>query len=241
MSTLLWRLVGWDIQLQARENIYAFTVLTTAGFALFLTLLPAEAPPTILSLVLYFDPAIVGGSFVGSIVLMERSQNTLSALAVSPASAADYVLSKVITLTLLAIAGSLCLVAVAFWVPPIDMLLRFTLVLVFTGAIGALGGLLIVAGANSMNHFLARAIPITLALFLPFLSHFGIVTGVWQWVLFAINPGHAMLRAMLWAADPAAVTLPDIVYALGYMAIFCLVLFRWAVAVYSSELSRVEE
>ena len=241
MSAILWRLVRWDIRLQARENIYAFTVLTTLGFAIFIWLLPPEAPHTIFTLVLFFDPAIVGASFVGAIVLMERSQNTLSALAVSPASARHYILAKVITLTALAIAGSLALVAAAYWVPPPDMVARFTLALVLTGAIGALGGLLIVAGANSMNHFIARALPITIILFLPLLSHFGIVTGLWQWLLFAINPGHAMLRIMLWAADPSSVTLADILYAFAYLAVLALLLFRWADAVYSSELSRVEE
>lgn len=241
MNAMLWRLVGWDIQLQAREKIYAFTVLTTGAFAIFLRLLPEDAPPTIFTLVLFFDPAIVGASFVGSIVLMERSQNTLSALAVSPASAVHYVQAKVVTLTLLAIAGSLALVSVAFWVPPLDMILRFTLALIFTGAVGALGGLLIVAGANSMNHFIARAMPITIILFLPLFSHFGVVTGLWQWLLFAVNPGHAMLRMMLWAADPSAVTLADLVYAFAYMGLFAIVLYRWAIAVYGSELSRVED
>jgi fluoroquinolone transport system permease protein len=241
MSAILWRLVGWDIRLQARESIYAFTVLTTLGFAVFLLLLPPDAPPTVFTLVLFFDPAIVGASFVGSIVLMERSQNTLSALSVSPASARHYILAKIITLTALAIVGSLFLVFVAFWVPPWDMLARFTIALVFTGAVGVLGGLLIVAGANSMNHFLARAMPITLILFLPLLSHFGVVTGLWQWLLFAINPGHAMLRIMLWAADPSLVTPADVIYGFAYMAVACVVLFRWAEAVYSSELSRVEE
>jgi fluoroquinolone transport system permease protein len=241
MNGILWRLVRWDIQLQARENIYSFTVMTTAVFGLFLLLLPADAPPTVFTLVLFFDPAIVGASFVGAIVLMERSQNTLAALAVSPASAADYVQAKVVTLTALAIVGSLCLVAVVYWVPSIETLLRFTLALVFTGAVGALGGLLIVAGANSMNHFLARAMPVTIILFLPLFSHFGVVTGFWQWLLFAINPGHAMLRMMLWAADPSAVTLADTIYAFVYLGFTGVVLYRWAVATYSSELSRVEE
>lgn len=241
MSSTLWRLVLWDAQLQARENIYLFTVLTTLAFAIFLKLLPPDAPPTIFTLVLFFDPAIVGASFVGSIVLMERSQNTLSALSVSPAPVRDYILAKVVTLTLLAIAGSLFLVAVAFWIPPIDMVLRFTLVLIFTGAVGVLGGFLIVARAKSMNHFIARAMPITIILFLPLLAHFGVITGFWQWLLFAINPGHAMLRAMLWAADPAAVSSADIIYAFAYMTLMIAVFFRWCVVTYTSELGRVEE
>jgi hypothetical protein len=121
------------------------------------------------------------------------------------------------------------------------MVLRFTLVLIFTGAVGALGGFLIVARARSMNHFIARAMPITIILFLPLLSHFGVITGFWQWLLFAINPGHAMLRAMLWAADPASVSSADIIYAFTYMTLMIAFFFKWCVVTYTSELGRVEE
>lgn len=103
-----------------------------------------------------------------------------------------------------------------------------TLALAFTGVLGVLGGLVMVATADSLNHLIARAFPVSVGLYLAFLAHFGAVGGWLSWVLFGINPGHAMLLALLWAANPAAVTLVETIYAFGYMAILSTLLLRWA-------------
>jgi fluoroquinolone transport system permease protein len=232
------RLVVWDIKLQARENVYLFTVLTTLAFSTVLLLLPDRAPDTVVTGILFLDPAVVGTGFVGGIILMERSQNTLAALAVSPARPSDYVVSKIITLTVLTFAGGMALVCVAYWPLPPDRAIRFVIAMAFTGALGVVGGILLVATANSMNHFIARAFPVSVALYLAFLAHFDVVTGVWAWVLFGLNPGHAMLRSLLWAADPANVSTAEAVYAFGYMGLLIAVFFAWALRLYADNVAR---
>jgi fluoroquinolone transport system permease protein len=234
----LMRLVGWDIQLQARENVYAFTVLTTAAFAVVVSLLPADVPPSVVIAILYLDPAVVGTSFVGAMVLMERSQNTLPALAVTPLSPVDYVVSKIITLTGLTLAGAMALVAVAWWPLSLDLVARMVLALAFSGTLGVLTGLALIATANSMNHFIARAFPLSLVLFLPFFAHFGMVDGWLAWLLFGINPGHAVLRSLLWAADPGAVDIVEVVYAFGYMAVLIAVLLPWTIHLHTATIGR---
>jgi fluoroquinolone transport system permease protein len=140
--------------------------------------------------ILFLDPAIVGASFVGAIILMERSQNTLVALAVSPATPPDYLLSKIITLTLLTFAVGMSLVCIAYWPISVARVIRFSIALSFTGALAVTGGVLLVAQANTMNHFIARAFPVSVLLFMPFLAHFRVLTGAWAWILFGLNPGH---------------------------------------------------
>lgn len=232
------RLVAWDIKVQARENVYLFTVLTTLAFCVLLWLLPDRAPDTVLTSVLFLDPAVVGTSFVASIVLMERSQNTLAALAVSPARPFHYVLSKIITLTLLTFAGGMTLVCVAYHPVPLEQALRFIITMAFTGTLGVITGVLIVTTANSMNHFIARLFPITVVLYLSFLAHFGVVEGTWAWVLFGLNPGHAMLRSLLWAADPSNVSMAEAIYAFGYMGLLIAALFVWTLRLYSDNVAR---
>ncbi|MCA6112296.1 hypothetical protein [Bradyrhizobium cenepequi] len=236
---LLLRLALWDIRVQMRERIYLFTVFTTAFFTTAVALLPDGAPDTVITGILFLDPAIVGASFIGGLVLLERSQNTPPALAVTPASPADYVLAKLMTFTALTIVGGLAIVIVAYWRPPTALVLRFALALAFTGALGVLGGLVLVATANSINHFIARAFPISILLFLPFLAHFGAVEGWLAWALFGINPGHAMLRALLWAADPSAITTAETLYAFSYMALVSAVLLRWALALHTRTIGYV--
>jgi fluoroquinolone transport system permease protein len=191
-SRILARLIIWDMKIQARENVYLFTLLTTLTFCVFIWLLPHRAPDTVVTGVLFLDPAVVGTSFVAAIVLMGRSQNTLVALAVSPARPSEYVVSKIVTLTLLTFAGGMTLVCAAYWPVPLDRAIRFIIAMAFTGTLGVVGGVLLVATANSMNHFLARAFPVSVVLYLEFLAHFDVVTGVWAWILFGFNPGHAI-------------------------------------------------
>jgi hypothetical protein len=234
----LMRLVIWDVRMQARENVYLFTVFSTAAFAIVVLLFPGDVPDTVVTAVLFLDPAIIGTSFVGAMVLLERSQNTLPALAVSPASPVDYVLAKIITLTALTFAGGMAIVAIAYWPLPWDQALRFVLAMAFTGTLGVLIGLLLVATANSMNHFIARAFPLTGVLFLPFFAHFGLVQGWLAWLLFAVNPGHAVMRSLLWAADPSEVTTADAIYAFAYMGLLIALFVPWALRLHTETIGR---
>jgi fluoroquinolone transport system permease protein len=188
--------------------------------------------------VLFLDPAVVGTSFVAAIVLMERSQNTLVALAVSPARPSDYVLSKIITLPLLTFAGGMTLVCAAYYPVPLDQAIRFIIAMAFTGTLGVVGGVLLVATANSMNHYIARAFPVSVVLYLPFLAHFGVIEGVWTWLLFGLNPGHAMLRSLLWAADPSHFSTAEAIYAFGYMGLLTAIFFVWALRLFSDNIAR---
>jgi fluoroquinolone transport system permease protein len=237
-SRALPSLVLWDVKVQARQNVYLFTLLTTLSFSTVLFLLPDRAPDTVITGILFLDPAVVGTSFVAAIVLMERSQNTLAALAVSPATPSDYVLSKIITLTLLTFAGGMALVCVAYWPVPIGQAIRFIIAMAFTGSLGVVGGVLLVATANSMNHFIARGFPVSVVLYLAFLAHFEVVTGIWTWILFGLNPGHAMLKALLWAADPGNVSTAEVIYAFGYMGLLIAIFFAWALRLYGDNIGR---
>lgn len=229
MSTVpILRLVLWDVRVQARERIYLFTVFTTAFFVAAAALLPSDAPVTVVTAILFLDPAVVGMGFVAALVLLERSQGTPPALAVTPASPADYVLAKLVT-----VAGGVIVAAAAYWPPAPAVLLRMALALSFTGVLAVLGGLVMVATANSVNHLIARAFPVSIVLYLPLLAHFGAVDGWLARALFGINPGHAMLRALLWAANPSAVTPAEVLYAFGYMTLVSAVLLRVAVALHT--------
>lgn len=235
------RLIAWDVRLQARENVYAFTLLTTAVFAGVLSLLPEDAPATVLSALLFLDPAIVGLSFVGAMVLMERSQNTLAALAVAPIEPREYVLAKVLTLTGLTFAGGMALVWTAYWPVSFAMVMRFALAVGFTGTLAVVAGLLIIAKSRSMNHFIARLFPLTALLNLPLLAHFDLVRGPWVWFLFGPNPGHAMLRALLWAADPESVSTAEVVYAFTFMGLLVAAASHLALMLYGEDLARSQE
>jgi fluoroquinolone transport system permease protein len=232
-AALLLQLVLWDIRVQARERIYLFTAVTTAMFMTAVALLPDGAPATAVTAILLLDPAVVGAGFVGGLVLLERAQGTPPALAVTPAAPADYVLAKLTTFTALTIAGGLAIACVASWPPAPGLLARMALALAFTGTLAVAGGLVMVATTHSLNHLIARAFPVSIVVELPLLAHFGVIDGWLAWVLFGASPGHAMLRALLWAADPAAVTPVEVLYAFGYMVLLIAILLRRALVLHT--------
>ncbi|WP_458756425.1 hypothetical protein ACSVBT_11800 [Afipia sp. TerB] len=239
-TSLLLRLVIWDARVQSRERIYLFTAVTTAIFALVTALLPDDAPPTVATAILLLDPAVIGMGFVGGLVLLERSQHLPPALAVTPAATVDYILAKLISFMVLTIAGGLAITVVAWWPPSPALLLRMAVALTFTAVLAVLGGLVMVMTANSINHLIARAFPVSIVIDLPLLAHFGVVEGWLGWLLFGLSPGHAMLKALLWAADPSAVSLPAMIYAFGYMGLASILLLRWAIRLHEHTIGRAD-
>jgi hypothetical protein len=89
-----------------------------------------------------------------------------------------------------------------------------------------------------MNHFIARAFPVSVVLYLPFLAHFDVIEGVWAWILFGLNPGHAMLRSLLWAANPFNISITEVIYSFGYMGLLITVFFVWALRLFSDNIAR---
>jgi fluoroquinolone transport system permease protein len=132
----------------------------------------------------------------------------------------------------------MALVFVAYHPVPLDRAARFILAMAFTGALGVVTGVVLVTTANTMNHFVARAFPLSVVLYLAFLVHFDVVGGVWAWLLFGLNPGHAMLRALLWAAEPSNVSVAEVIYSFSYMGLLIAGLFAWALRLYGDNVLR---
>src|SRR5262245_3836340 len=99
---------------QLRSFIYPATIVNTAVICAFLLLLPMQ--PSLHDPVAFFvdmDPAPIGLSFVGAIVLKEKAQGTLAALGVTPLRPWLYVLTKTVSLTWLAFLSGLAVAWVA--------------------------------------------------------------------------------------------------------------------------------
>jgi fluoroquinolone transport system permease protein len=66
-------LLRWDATLQARHHVFTANVVSTLALCGLVALIPpASLTPPLASFVLFADPALIGLSFVGAVVLMER-------------------------------------------------------------------------------------------------------------------------------------------------------------------------
>ncbi len=109
-----------DMRFQAKYGFYfLYAVLTVIYIAVFFSL-PENWKEKAAAILIFSDPASMGLFFMGAIVLLEKSQHTTCALAVSPVHATEYVIAKVSSLSAisLVVAAILALAAdahCAFW------------------------------------------------------------------------------------------------------------------------------
>lgn len=109
--------MGTDFTVQVRNRLYHIGVGACALFGLILSQIAplvdlARGVPVVVLL-------ISGGGgllYVAGLIIMEEDEGTLSAIIVSPLRVHQYLLSKVVTLTFLAIVESTVLIGVAMLV-----------------------------------------------------------------------------------------------------------------------------
>ena len=192
--------IGLELRLQRRSLLYPATAVSTTMICAFSLLVPSQpVPPRLAAFFVFMDPAIIGLSFVGAMVLMEKAQGTLAALGVTPLPPGTYVGAKAIALTLVAIGSGLVVAYVATG-GRVD-LPRQLLAVSLCSAVAVLIGLAAVARATSMNQLVVILLWVSTLLYLPLLSHFGVLRGAAA-VILAFIPSHAMLVVLTAAVDP---------------------------------------
>ncbi|MDE3000630.1 MAG: ABC transporter permease [Gemmatimonadota bacterium] len=217
----------WDALQQYRYKFYAVGVGMVIFWGGLFSLVPGigrvdavVVVPAFFAINLY----VTTFYFISGLVLIEKSEGTLSALAATPLRDAEYLLSKVITLTVLAIVESLLIVVVVLgirgnWVPLLSG--AFAL-----GAIYSLAGFIVVVRYRSINAFLIPSVLYVIALLLPLLSHFGLANRL----IFLLHPMEPAMELMRAAYLPTGVW--EMVYAAaGAAAWMCggFFLARWRI------------
>jgi fluoroquinolone transport system permease protein len=175
-------------------------------------LLARDGFDEVLVLIIFSDPVMIGFIFVAALVLFEKGSGTINALIVTPLRKTEYLISKVISLGIIATVCSL-VVAMTGHGWRMNYFL-FIYGVVFTSSIFTLIGFIGVSRVRSMNQFVI-IIPVFLVPFiLPLLNFFNLTD---SWILYLI-PTQAFLD-LLWAAMHG---LPPgrIIFALIYLPLW---------------------
>jgi len=93
----------YDIRLQFRHYFYYAYLIVSIIYVIILRAVPLDFRQTAAVLVIFTDPSTLGFFFLGGIILLERGQKTLEGLFVTPLRVFEYMLSKILSLTLLAL------------------------------------------------------------------------------------------------------------------------------------------
>lgn len=181
-------LIKGDITFQIKYGFYFVYAVFTIFYILLLMVIPKSMRDEVGTLLIYTDPAAMGLFFMGAIVLLEKSQKVINSIAVSPVLLLEYILSKILSLGLIA---SLVGVIIAMVCNMENILLIF--LGTFLGSvIFSMLGLIIASKITSLNQFIISTVPIELLCFIPaFLYLFG-----FDHPTMLIHPGCAVISIL---------------------------------------------
>lgn len=185
-----------DVRLQWRNGFYYAVAFLLACWLVVVSQLPQLGWRPWLPALVFGNLGVGTFLFVAGLVLLEKGEGTLEAQIVTPLSDREYLISKVATLTALAILEHVALVAVV--VGPDFRPGGLVLGVVSGAAVYTLGGFLAVARYDSVDAFLLPSMLWLTALSLPLL-HF---TGLWTPALMALHPLQPCLILLRGAFGP---------------------------------------
>jgi len=184
-----------DFLLQVRYKLVAVSLFVVGFWGALLAFLPDAVipePDVIVPAIVVVNLMTTTFYFVCGLVLFEKGEAVLPALVTTPLRDREYLLSKALSLSLLASAETLGLVVLIFgarahW----GLLLTGALLL---GVIYTLLGFVAVARYDSINEFLFPSVVLATGLLLPLLPHFGVMSRLLV-LLHPVEPAFVLLRA----------------------------------------------
>lgn len=165
----------WDIRFQAKYGFYFLYAFLTVIYTIVLFAVPESWKEKTAAILIFSDPASMGLFFMGAIVLLEKSQYTTCALAVSPVHAKEYIVAKVCSLA----AVSLVVAAVLALAASVEHLHIVLFGTVISSAVFTLLGIIVATKIVSLNQFILWTVPIEIVCFVPAILHLFKITPAW--------------------------------------------------------------
>jgi fluoroquinolone transport system permease protein len=184
-----------DFILQLRYGLYSVSVFVVVVWGVLLSLLPAEAladAATIVPAFLLGNLIVTTFYFMAALVMLEKAEGMLTALVTTPLRAWEFLASRIVTLTSLALVESLLIVVVVF-----GPRFHWGLLLVGSSLLSALYvlvGFAAVVRYASINEMLMPSVVFVMALVLPLISHFGLVDSIWMFA-HPVQPALVLMQA----------------------------------------------
>ncbi|MDK2940363.1 MAG: fluoroquinolone transport system permease protein [Methanolobus sp.] len=226
-----------DVTVQLRNNLYTIGII--AGILVAVAVSSVAGPSQLYSVVPALMLMVAGGStllYVAGMIIFEKDEGTLNAVIVSPLRIFEYLLSKVISLTVLATLESFVMIGGAMLImsfsdkvtfPNIPLLL---LGIVAIGVIYTLLGIILIVRFDRITDFLIPMSMIAVLLQLPFLYFLG-------WIVhpvFLIIPTSAPAMLMQSAYIPLMTW--EWGYAVVYTAIQICLFSVWAYRAFNTHI-----
>jgi fluoroquinolone transport system permease protein len=219
-------MLKWEYTLLYRYKIIHISILSV--FLYFLTTQAIEDMnrPIFHSLLLFFDPALIGIMFVGALVLFEKSENVLQALVITPMKTDDYLLSKIISLTILSTISAALFVLLLNIFSGIDFNVFYLAAgIILSSILLILLGFILVSRLKSINEYLMAMALVFLGLTFPPMLH---LSGLYENAIFYLWPTQASLLIFRGVFNEAVLETWEITYGIVYQIVWIGILFLLA-------------
>ena len=216
-------MVRWEFKLLYRYKIIHISILSVILYFITTQAIPDLDRPIFHSLLLFFDPAVIGIVFVGALVLFEKSENVLQALVITPMIVDDYILTKISSLTILSIISASIFIILLNLFSNIEFEIIFLASgIILTSVMLILLGFILVSRVNSINEYLLAMIVAFLVLLFPPMLH---LSGIYENVIFYLWPTHASFILFMGVFNSNSLELWEIIYGVVYQMIWIVVLY----------------
>jgi fluoroquinolone transport system permease protein len=218
MRALLTQL-RWQFLILHKNRLIAISIVVTITYALiFYFIKDLPNVDRFLTLLIYNDPVVIGLFFIGLSVILEKNDDVLPALFATPLSHHMYLLSRVLSLSLLgwACAAGMTLALLG----PNIAWFHFSTGVFGTCILFSLAGIFVVSYTTEFLGFMLRSIPVMILLSLPLLNYFEL-TDV---AIFRFMPVQGALNLIVSSLDPSIEVIPV------YLSFFSL--FLWIPLLY---------
>ncbi len=163
--------IKWQFLIFQKNNLITMIIGITVFYVLLIYSIKDFANvEKFITLLIYNDPAIVGFIFIGMSIILEKDQNVLPALFVTPLNRHLYLASRIITLSAIGFFGALAMVLAAKGTS--FNLVLFTIGAYSTCILFCFMGIFVVSYTTEILHFLLRSIPLLIFMSLPLLNYF---------------------------------------------------------------------
>jgi fluoroquinolone transport system permease protein len=188
-----------EITLQWRQGFWLVYLVFTAIYVTVLLSLPEKNRMLVSLILILSDTTMLGVIFIGALVLLEKQQDVIQSLFVTPLEPSQYIWSKTLSLSLIAVSMSILVYLPVWHFTAYTLLLLATIA--FTAGTFVLLGLGLAARIDTINQYFGLLMGVSMLLILPVLPYMLLE----QHPIFLILPYVASLDLMLGALNPLPV------------------------------------
>lgn len=202
----------YDMKFQLRHGFYYAYAFISIIYIAVLRFLPQSISDDAVILIIFSDPSVLGAFFIGAVFILEKSQNTLEGIFITPIRIWEYIFSKVISLTIISMISSFTIAAVNTNKDLNILVLFFGVFL--TSIFYTFLGFIIAVYSKNTNQYLIKSSVIGIFL-IPIIEYLGILSSR----LFYIFPGKASL--ILIEGAFRTIGLGSIIYSVILLLLWC--------------------